>query len=79
MDKPCHLSDSTGTTDSLDETSTLSAQDDHLLQLDSTSLSSQDTSSVEIEFVPEFEGQWTMATFHQQMLFMNTMTMNWSY
>ena len=28
-----------------------------LLQMDSTSVSSQDTSSIEIEFLPEFEGQ----------------------
>ena len=59
VDKSCHLSDSTNTTDSLDESSTLSGQDDHVLQLDSTSLSSQlqDTYSVEIEFVLESEGQ----------------------
>ena len=33
VDKPCHLSDSPSITDSLDESSTLIAQDDHLLQL----------------------------------------------
>ena len=57
VDKSCRLSDSNSTADSLDESSTLSAQDDHLLQVDSTSLSSQDTSSVQIGFVPESEGQ----------------------
>ena len=40
-DKSCHLSDSTNTTDSSDESSMLSVQEDHLLQVDSTSLSSQ--------------------------------------
>ena len=35
----------------LGESSRLSVQDDHLLQLDSTSLSAQDTSSVDIKFV----------------------------
>ena len=59
MDKSFHLSDSTSTTDSLDESSTLSAPDDHLLQVDSSSpsIQQQDTSSVEIKFVPESEGQ----------------------
>ena len=43
----------------MDESSRLSAPDDHLPQMDSTSPSFQlhDTSSVEIKFVPEFEGQ----------------------
>ena len=42
---------------SSDESSTLNHPDDHLLGLDSTSLGSQpqDTFSVEIEFVPDFE------------------------
>ena len=79
VDKSCHLSDSTSTTESWDESSTLSVQDDHLLQLDSTSLSSQDTSSVEIEFVLNLKNTWTMSTFHQQMFFMNIMIMNCSY
>ena len=57
VDKSCHLSDSTSITDSLDESGKLSVQDDHLHQLDSTRFSSQDTSSVEIEFVSEFEEQ----------------------
>ena len=57
MDKSSHLSNSSSTTDNLDPSSTLSAQDDHLLQVDSTSLSSQDTSGLEIEFVPGSEGQ----------------------
>ena len=53
VDKSCHLSDSTSTTDSLDGSSTLSAPDDHLLQLDSTSPSFQlqDTSSVELNLL----------------------------
>ena len=54
-----HLSDST-TTHSLNETCSLDTSNDHLLHLDSPSLSSeqQDTSSVEsveIEFVPDLE------------------------
>ena len=51
-------SDSTSTTDSEDESSTLSAPDNHLLQVDSTcpSFQLQVTSSVEIEFLPESEG-----------------------
>ena len=59
VDTSCHLSDSTSTTDSLDESSTLSAPEYHLLQVDSTSPSFklQDTSSVEIEFDTEFEEQ----------------------
>ena len=65
-DDPCHnvdkshLSDSTSTTTNLNETCLLDTLCDHLLHLDSPSLSSelQDTSSVEsveIEFVPDFE------------------------
>ena len=55
-----HLSDSTSTTTNLNETCSLDTSCDHLLHLDSLSLSSelQDTSSVEsieIEFVPDFE------------------------
>ena len=50
-------SDSSSTTDSVDESSTLSAPDDHLLQVDSTSPSFQlqVTSSVKFEFLPESE------------------------
>ena len=59
MDKS-HLSDSTSTTTNLNEACSLDSLCDHLLHLDSPSLSSelQDTSSVEsveIEFVPDFE------------------------
>ena len=59
MDKS-HLSDSTSTTTNLNETCSLDTSCDHLLHLDSPSLSSelQDTSSnesVENEFVPDFE------------------------
>ena len=38
VDKLCHLTDPISTTDSLDQSSTLDAPDDHLLELDSTSL-----------------------------------------
>ena len=57
---------------------TLSAPDDPPLQLDPTSLSShlQDTSSIEIEFVSEFEGHLNHANL---LLFLNNMTMNCSY
>ena len=59
MDKS-HLSDSANTTTHLNKTSSLDTSCDHLLHLDTLSLSSelQDTSSVEsveIEFVPDFE------------------------
>ena len=55
-----HLNDSTSTTTNLNETYSLDTSCDHLLHLDSPSLSSklQHTSSfesVEIEFVPDFE------------------------
>ena len=49
-----------------------------LLQLDSSSVSSQDTSSIETEFLAEFEGQLDHTTFHQQMFSLDTMTMNCS-
>ena len=51
VDASCHLSESTSTIDSLDELSKLDAPDDHLFELDSTSIrfQLQDTSSVEIE------------------------------
>ena len=56
-----HLNDPTSTTTNLDQTCPLDTSRDHLLHLESTSLSSelQDTSSVdsvEIEFLPESEG-----------------------
>ena len=72
VDKSCHLSDSISTTDSLDESSTLSAPDDHLLQLDSTSPSFQlqDTSSVEVEFVSESEGHLKHANLSQTDIFL---------
>ena len=72
VDISCHLSDSTSTTDSMDELSTLSVPDDHLLQFDSTSLSSQlqDTSIIEIEFVSEFEGNLDHAKLSQTDLFL---------
>ena len=57
-----HLSDPTSTTTNLDETYPLDTSCEHLVHLDSPSLSSelQDTSSaenVEIEFLPEPEGK----------------------
>ena len=69
VDKSCHLSDSTSTTDSLDESSTLNAPDDHLLQF-SFSSQLQDTSSVEIEFVSESEGHLDHANLSQTDLFL---------
>ena len=61
MDKS-HLSDSTSTANNLNKTCPLDTSCDHLLHLDSPNLSSelQDNSSVdsvEIEFLPESEGQ----------------------
>ena len=41
-----------------------------LLQLDSTSVSSQDTSSIEIEFLPEFEGQLEHANLSPADIFL---------
>ena len=76
LDKSSHLSDSTSTTNSLNESSTLSTQDDHLLQVDSTSLSSQDISSVEIGFVLESEEQLDNDNISQTD---NFLTMNCSY
>ena len=106
MDKS-HLSDSTSTTHSLNETYSLDTSGDHILHLDSPSLSSelQNTSSVkndEPEPVPDLgdllqldstsvssqdtsskflslKDHWTMPTFHQQMFSVNNMTMNCSY
>ena len=69
VDKSCHLSDPINTTDSLDESSTLSVSDDYLLHLDTGSPSSElQTNStvdcvkssvdcVEIELLTESEGQ----------------------
>ena len=61
VDKP-HFSASISTTTNFDETYPLNTSCDHLIHLDSPSLSSelQDTSSVEsveIEFLPESEGK----------------------
>ena len=72
MDKSCHLSDCTSINDSLDESSTLSAQDDHLHQLDSpnTSFQLQDTSCFEIEFVHEFKGQLDHGNLSQTGVFL---------
>ena len=72
MDKSCHLSDPISTIDGFDESSTLDAPDDHLLELDSTSLAFelQDTSSVEIKFVPEFEEHLDNANLSQTDVFL---------
>ena len=72
MDKSFHLSEPTSTTDGSDESSTLSATEGHMLQLDSTSPSFQlqETSSVEIEFVPEFEGQLDHGNLSQTDVFL---------
>ena len=50
-----------------------------LLQLDSTSVSSQDTSSIEMDLFLNLKDNWTMPTLHQQIFSSNTMTMNCSY
>ena len=60
VDKSCHLSDSTSITNSSHDTSSLDTSYDHLLHLDSPSLSpelqeSSSVESVEVEFVPDFE------------------------
>ena len=59
VDKSCHLSDSASTTDSLDESSSLNAPYDHLLQLDSTTphVNYKTHLALKLNFVPEFEGQ----------------------
>ena len=59
VDKSCHLSGSVSTITNLDVTCTLDTACDQLLHLDPPSHSSdpQDISSVEIEFLSEFEGQ----------------------
>ena len=54
-------------------------ESEDLLQLDSTSVSSQDTSSFEIEFVSESEGQLDNANLSPADVFSNHMTMNCSY
>ena len=79
-----HLKDPISTTTNLDEACPLDTSCDHLLHLNSPSLSSelQDNSSVdsvEIELNPESEGQWIMSTFHKQMFSQHTMNMNCSY
>ena len=81
VDKSCHLSDPTSTTDSLDESSTLYVPHDPLLELTSTSLISllHDASSVEIKFVPELEEHFDHAKLSQTDLFLSHITMNSSY
>ena len=81
-----HLRASTSTTTNLNETCSLDTSCDHLLLLDSLSLSSelQDASSVEsveIEFVPDFEEplEVGVTSFHQQMFSVYNMTMICSY
>ena len=57
--------------------STLDSED--LLQLESISVSSQATCSIETEFPSEFEDNWMTPTYQQQMFSLCTMTMNCSY
>ena len=83
VDKP-HLSDSTKNTINLKETCSLDASCDHLLHLDSPSLSSEleDTSSVEsveIEFVPDFEEPLESNKFSPTDVSVYNMTMTCSY
>ena len=50
-----------------------------LVQLDSTSVSSQDTYPVlKLNLFLNLKDNWTMPTFHEQMFSLNTMTMNCS-
>ena len=97
---PSHLKDPISTTTNLDDACPLDTSCDLLLHLDSPSLSSQlqdnsSVDSVEIELLPESEGQvlivlklsfflnqkdnWIIPTFPQQMFSLNNMTMNCSY
>ena len=83
VDKP-HLNVSTSTTTNLNETCSLGTSCDQLLHLDPPSHSSdpQDISSVEnveIEFLPEFEVQLNLPTFHQHVFSLGTMIMICSY
>ena len=75
------LSDSISTATNLNETCSLDTSRDHLLHLDSPSLSSkiQDTKSVEIEFVPDLRNLWKVTNCHQQMFSVYNMTMTCSY
>ena len=52
---------------------------DDLPQLDSTSVSSQGTSSIEIEFLAESEGQLGHANLPPTVVSLNTMTINCPY
>ena len=79
-----HLKDPISTTTNLDEACPLDTSCDHLPHLDSPSLSSelQDNSSVdsvEIELLPESEGQLYHANLSPTGFSLNTMTMNCSY
>ena len=79
-----HLSESTSTTTNLNESCSLDTSCDHLLHLDSPSLSSelQDTSSVEsveIEFVPDFEEPLESNKFSPADDSVYNMTMTCSY
>ena len=68
-----HLSDPASTTTNLDETYPLDTSCDHLLHLDSPSLSS------ELHLFLNQKGNRIIPTFHQQMFSLDTMTMNCSY
>ena len=81
VDKSCHFSDPTSAPDTLDEPSKLDAPEDHLVELDSTSLmfQLQDTSRDEIQFVPELKEHLDNAILSQTDVFLLPMTMNCSY
>ena len=79
-----HLGDPISTTTNLNEPYHLGISCDHLPHLDSPSLSSElqynsTADNVEIEFLPESEGQLDHTNLHQQMFSLNSMTMNCSY
>ena len=79
-----HLKDPISTTTNLDEACPLDTPHDHLLHLDSPSISSelQDNSSVvsvKIEFHPESEEQLDHTKFSPTDVSLNTMTTNCSY
>ena len=79
-----HLSDPTSSTTNLDETYPLDTSCDHLLHLDSPSLSSelQDNQVLivlKLIFLLNQRENRIIPTFHQQMFSLDNMTMNCSY
>ena len=73
VDNSCHLCDSTSTTDSLDESSTLSAPDDHSHFNYTRPLALKSNLFLSLNDIS------TMPTIQKQMFFLNTMTMNGPY